>query len=584
MAATAAARPLEIELLCGKLDADYAARIQGVGNSPEARRNNFLSRAIAAFVLHEDAGVSIDEAVASSVDGGQDHGLDSIHVGADQTIWIVQSKYKDTGLGEPELADVLKFCDGIKDLLHGRWERFNEQIRAKRTAITNALNGGVCRIKAILAYSGTAVSDDRRQAFDDLERAFNSTNPGLVRCHAYGLTTLHDLHVDGVSAEPIEADIELRDFGHVGQPYRAFYGRVEAKRLAQLWIEYGDRLVGRNIRRFKGSTTVNSGLTHTLRSEAQHFFYFNNGVTFLCELVQQQHPLDATRQRGTFRVRGLSIINGAQTVGAIAREALAHYDTHPSEVTATFVSLEHAPEDFGEHVTQSRNRQNAVDLEDFAALDERQEAWRKTLGMAGVTYVVRHGDDDPLPSGACFGVREAAPFLACGVTASDWDEFVVAAKADRKRLFGRPGLVAAEDALRDAYNRLFVDSLTARRMWRQVQIGRAVHEMVRNRAEGESDPTTLPAGALPAKEILRHGAWLLLHVLTIRLSLQHGQSLVLTAEEQTAISREVDSIAQIMVEVVQAVPWGKDAQAIFEDRADCRAVKERVMARLAQRG
>jgi hypothetical protein len=582
MVAQGTERPLEIELLCTKLNADYSTRIEGVGHTAQARQSNFLSKAIAAFVLHEDAHVTIDEAVGASVDGEQDHGIDSIHVGADQTIWIVQSKYRASGIGEPELADVLKFCDGIKDLLQGRWDRFNEQIRAKRTAFTNALNSGVCRIKAILAYSGTAVSEDRRQLFDDLEQVFNATRPGLLRCSVYGLATLHALHADGLAAGPIEADIELQDFGFMATPYRAFYGRVDGALLARLWSEYGDRLIGRNIRRFKGSTTVNSGLTGTLRTEANHFFYFNNGVTFLCDSIQQQHPLDPNRQRGTFRVRGLSIINGAQTIGAIGREPLTHYHLYPAQVMATFVSLEHAPDGFGDRVTQARNRQNAVDLEDFAALDERQEAWRQTLQMAGVTYVVRHGDDDPLPSSSCFSVREAAPFLACAVTAANWSDFVVAAKADKSRLFGRPDLVAGDDPLREAYNYLFPDSLTARRMWRQVQVGRSVHQIVRNRAEAESDPTTLAPGTLPAKELLKHCAWLLLHIVSIRLRVRYGDGLALTSEEQTAISQEVDQVAQAMVEVIQAAPWDRDAQAVFEDPAECRAIKDRVMARLAQ--
>jgi len=580
--ATVLARPLELDLLCQKLDADYSPLITGTGKTPESQRSNFLSKAIAAFVLHEDAGASIDEAVAASIDGGLDHGIDSVFVAPDQTIWLVQSKYKDSGTGEPELGDVSKFRDGVTDLLQGRWERFNNALQSRQAAITNALNSGVCRIKVVLAYSGTAVSDDRRDIFADLERAFNGTNPGFLRCHAYGLATLHDLHLNGISAQPIEAEVELRDFGHTQEPYRAFYGRMEAKRLAELWAAHKDHLVDRNIRRFKGTTTVNTGLSETLQQEAQHFFYFNNGVTFLCDAIQEQHPRDPHRQTGRFRVRGLSIINGAQTVGAIARQPLAHYDANPAVVMATFVCLENAPDGFGDRVTQSRNRQNAVDLEDFAALDERQTMWQQTLQMAGMTYLVRQGEDDPPLSPTCFSARELAPFLACTVTTSEWPDYVVAAKADRKKLFGREGLVAATDPLRQSYERLFADSLTAKQMWRTAQIGRTVMEKVRARASAESDPAGLPAGTLPAREILTHGVWLVLHVIFIRLQLQNGATLSLTQDELTAISREVDLVCQRLVSTVQDVQWNKQARSVFENKTDCRTVKGRLMAALAQ--
>lgn len=575
-------RPLELDLLCQKLNADYANRITGTGNTPESRRSNYLSKAIAAFVLHEDAGANLDEAVAASIDGGQDHGIDSVFVSMDQTIWLVQSKYKESGTGQPELGDVSKFRDGVTDLLQGRWNRFNNALQNRQAAITNALNSGVCRIKVVLAYSGTAVSDDRRDIFADLERAFNGANPGFLRCHAYGLTTLHDLHLGGVSAQPIEAEVELKDFGHTQEPYRAFYGRMDGKRLAELWAAHEEHLVDRNIRRFKGTTAVNAGLTETLRQEAQHFFYFNNGVTFLCDSITEQHPRDPHRQTGTFRIRGLSIINGAQTVGAIAREPLAHYDAHPVVVMATFVCLENAPDGFGDRVTQSRNRQNAVDLEDFAALDERQAMWQQTLQMAGVTYLVKQGEDDPPLSPTCFSARELAPFLACTVTANDWQDYVTAAKADKKKLFGREGLVSATDPLRQSYERLFADSLTARQMWRIVQIGRVVVEKVRARATAEGDPAGLPAGTLPAREILTHGAWLVLHVIFIRLQLQNGPMLALTQDELTAISREVDFVCERLVSSVQGVQWNKQARSVFENKTDCRTVKGRLMAALAQ--
>lgn len=580
--ATAPIRQLELDLLSQKLDADYAALITGTGTSPESRRSNFLSKAIAAFVLHEAAGATLEEAVAASIDGGLDHGIDSVFVANDQTIWLVQSKYKESGSGEPELGDVSKFRDGVTDLIQGRWGRFNNALQNRSGAITNALNSGVCKVKVVLAYSGTAVSDDRRDIFADLERSFNGPSPGFLRCHAYGLTTLHDLHLDGISAQAIEADVELKDFGHTQAPYRAFYGRMEAKRLAELWVQYEDRLVDRNIRRFKGTTTVNAGLTETLKQEPEHFFYFNNGVTFLCEAINEQHPRDPHRESGRFHVRGLSIINGAQTVGAIAKEPIAHYDANPAMVMATFVCLDNAPDGFGDQVTQSRNRQNAVDLEDFAALDERQAMWQQTLRMAGIEYIVKHGQDDAPPSPTSFSARELAPFLACTVTTNDWQDYLVAAKSDKKRLFGREGLVPATDPLRQSYDRLFADSLTAKQMWRIAQIGRAVIGKVRDRASAEGDPQGLPPGTLPAREVLAHGAWMVLHVIFIRLQLHNGAELNLSTDELTALSREIDLVADRLVTVVQAVQWNKQARSVFENKTDCRSVKGRLMAALAQ--
>ncbi len=581
--ATIIPRPLELDLLCQKLNADYSAKITGTGTDDNARRSNFLSKAVAAFVLHEEAGASLDDAVAASIDGGNDHGIDSVFITGDQTIWLVQSKYIDSGTGEPALGDVSKFRDGVADLLQGKLDRFNSALQSRQASLASALNSEICKIEVVLAHTGGAIHDDRRHIFGDLERGFNGTNPGFVRCRAFGLTTLHDLHLSGASAAPIDAEVELKDFGYAETPYRAFYGRMNAKRLVELWNVHREQLVERNIRRFKGATRVNEGLTETLKCEGTHFFYFNNGVTFLCQSITEQHPRDANRQSGKFRVRGLSIINGAQTVGAIAQEPVTHYDDHPAEVLATFVCLENAPDDFGDRVTQSRNRQNAVDLEDFAALDDRQETWQDTLRLAGITYLVKQGEDDPQPSATCFSTRELAPFLACAATTSDWPHYVVAAKADKKKLFGREGFVSAQDPLRHAYDYLFADSLTARRMWRIAQIGRIVIETVKARSNAEADPTGQPSGTLPAKDILANAGWLILHAVFIRQrSLLDSADLNLTDVEKQLISRDVDLVAQQLVAVVQSMQWGKQARAVFENKTDCQTVKGRLMAALAQ--
>jgi len=48
------------------------------------------------------------------------------------------------------------------------------------------------------------------------------------------------------------------------------------------------------------------------------------------------------------------------------------------------------------------------------------------------TYLYKRGDDDPPRSETVFDVREAASALACTRTTSDWPDYVIAAKSDKK--------------------------------------------------------------------------------------------------------------------------------------------------------
>ena len=85
-------QPLELQLLVQSLDSEFGRLIQGEGNGDAARRSNFLSKAVAAFVLVQEAGATVQEAVAASIDGGGDHGIDSVHIGIDGTLWITDDR------------------------------------------------------------------------------------------------------------------------------------------------------------------------------------------------------------------------------------------------------------------------------------------------------------------------------------------------------------------------------------------------------------------------------------------------------------------------------------------------------------
>ncbi|MFN9030745.1 MAG: AIPR family protein [Betaproteobacteria bacterium] len=576
-----AQRPVEMDALCARLEQTYGASVTGQGANEQARLFNFRSRALLAFALECAAGAQVHECPAAIVDGGRDNGIDAIHVAPDVTLWLLQSKYIDAARGEPELGEVNKLCTGVRDLLAGRWNRFNDAVQAKRGQIETALNNPVCRVQVVLVYTGGALADDKRQLLADLEAEFNAGRPGYLRCSVHGLAALHDLHLEALARDPIREVAELRDYGFVEAPYWAVYGRIATRQLAEWSQRFGPALVERNLRRFKGSTEVNDGLAATLRAEPQHLFYFNNGVTLVCESCTQVGVSAANRATGRFELRGVSIINGAQTVGAIAREPVAHYETHPSEVLVTIISLERAPQGFGELVTQNRNRQNPVDIRDFAALDERQQHWHDTLELVGVNYICQTGQDDAPRGPAVFDVADAARALACCCTGHDWSEDVVAASADSRRLFRQFPPAGAPPGLPSPYRRTFPDTLQAKELWRVVQVARLVSEAMLARARTEADPADLPAGRLRAGDILREGRWLALHLLFLKTDLRRGDALTLTADESERVSRALDRIAAVLVATVQAQAWGKQAAAIFQNRNDCEALKAAMMRILA---
>lgn len=114
-----------------------------------------------------------------------------------------------------------------------------------------------------------------------------------------------------------ELTLEITDgFKIDGENWSAFVTAVKGPWLKDLYGTYGDDIFSGNPRNFLGAQTkklsINSGIKKTITEEADNFWPFNNGITALVN----SFSFDAENKKLT--IKGITIINGAQTTGAIA--------------------------------------------------------------------------------------------------------------------------------------------------------------------------------------------------------------------------------------------------------------------------
>ena len=567
-------RPLEVQQIQAYLKAEFAEVIEGLGHSAQDRERNFLSKALAAFFLVSQAGASKADAVAASIDGGQDHGVDSVYIGATGVIWLVQSKYIDNGLGEPPLGDASKFQNGVLDFAAGNFDRFNAALLRRRSAIEAAMNGDY-KLKFALVYTGTSLDEDRRTLFGDAMRNINSVHPDRAQFVRFGLSDFHDALMARHAERVIEVDIELHNFGLVEAPARAFYGVMRVRDLAELYQTHDHALVRANIRRYRGSSEVNSEITRTLTEAPQDFLYFNNGITLLCQRITPIGVMDMRRSRGRFRLTGVSIINGAQTAGTVAQQSLAHYDTHEAFVLVTCIQ-ETAVADFGDKVTEYRNSQNAVKIQDFIALDDNQEDWRRTLKVDGITYIYKPSASDPHAAEKVFTAQEAANCLACSLTGVANMVLLCILRSAPERLWDRRRNLAGDVVAQTAeslYGQLFPDELTARRLWRTTQIGRMVRTTI-NADLATQSPEDV-AFTQETIELVSH------LVFTQKRSLIDAVTLTLTSAERLEISGVIDEVRNELAKAYANAHWVDKVPAeVFSDPSTLQILKVDVMRAL----
>lgn len=461
--------------------------------TPEEAEQNRLTRGQAALVLSHAAHISKEEAAATVVDGFDDNGIDAIYFDESvQILYAVQSKWVSSGNKGPDLASIEKFVSGFRDLLSAKFERFNEKVNAMRNTLEKALDTPNAEFVLLIAYTGLqplSIHIDRKLN-DLLEEQNNPVD--IVSFRIYSQKELYNAMSGGLDGPPISLDVTLHDWGQIAEPYRAYYGRVSAEEIASWYHDHNSSLFARNLRKFKGDTEVNRAIKQTLTSQPEKFWYFNNGITVLCNSIGKKPIGGANRDVGHFRFEGVSVVNGAQTVGNIATSVMQGFTkAKQAYVLVRFISLENCPPDFAAEVTTATNTQNRIEPRDFASLDPTQERLKRDLKLdLGKAYIYKSGENPPTIEHGCT-IEDATIALACAYPN-------IQLAADAKSKLG----ALWEDIKKAPYTLIFNDRLTAYRLWHSVEIMRAVEAALEHEKAG---------GEAIRRRIAIHGNRFVLH-------------------------------------------------------------------------
>lgn len=428
----------------------------------------FLSRAYAAYSLQIMADAPADVAAKAITDGINDNGIDAVWF--DRTtkiLWMVQSKWKKKGCGEPESGDTLKFCAGIRKIIEDDFASFNDKIKMKQDDIEEALNDYTVKIRIILAYTGDdKLSAHNLEAINTLLDDINDDSEELISFDIFSLSKAHKALAGLTEGQPINNEIVIENYARIENPYKVVYGAVNGSLFAQLWNMHRNKLFSENIRGFLGDNSVNEDIKETILSNPEKFFYYNNGITILCDSFTKK-PL-VQQNAGTFDVKNIKIVNGAQTVGSIGKA----YSTDPESVEKIWVytkliSLENCPVEFGEAITKKTNTQNKIEKRDFVSQDPIQDRLKTELAILGVTYYTKRSVEISLDDNSC-SVEDVMVAVGCSISNVD---IAVIAKREVGLLWN--------DINQEPYSLIINNDLQAIKVWRCVQIMRRLSDYIK---------------------------------------------------------------------------------------------------------
>jgi hypothetical protein len=468
----------------------------------EQRRRCLLSRALAAAIAtsHTDCG---DARAATMVtDGSHDFGIDAVAFTAGAPrLWLIQTKWNDRAEANFGENDVLIMADGLHKIDHQEFKRFNAKFQPLASQITTIIGEAQARIVLTIGLIRQApLHDNVLLRLRELRDEFNAHGQYLDFEILY-VNQIWDIVRRSAQPEPIRLNFEVGRWYDVSTPMRAVEGVTTAATVASWYEDHGDQLFQRNIRESLGVTHVNADITRSLCEEPYEFWYRNNGVRILCDGLRLT-PKSRSSPYGaaTVDATNISIVNGAQTVAAIAA-AVKDGDDAVQEALVGVRIIESTDKATSAQITKATNTQNHIERRDFVALDDAQLAIREEFSLTlGLTYSIRRSEFEPSPESGCT-VREAALALAC-------------AHADPRlaqRVRNNEDLLW-EEGPQGAYTRIFGERPSAIQTWRSVLLLRKVRDslhamqlQVEGRAAAVAEQGSLVIAHIVFQEIGRDG-------------------------------------------------------------------------------
>ena len=151
-----------------------------------------------------------------------------------------------------------------------------------------------------------------------------------------------------------------------------------------MFTKAGNRLFAKNIRGYLASTEINDSISDTIKKEPSNFWYYNNGVTIVCD--------DARREtqggEDVVIVDGAQVINGQQTT-----RTLHENDSGDTNVLVKIIKIPKDFENNGDYnrlvnsIVRATNWQNYISPSDLVSNDYIQVFLEREMRKIGYQYI-----------------------------------------------------------------------------------------------------------------------------------------------------------------------------------------------------
>lgn len=280
-----------------------------------------LSKAFIHWYLKNHLYMEEQEIGEVIIDGPGDNGIDVIVLNeSEKKLTIMQFKFPDDIRhidSEIKQADIEKTFSGFSLLID----------KAKKRDNSNLLfNQFKEKIKDIdiydfhiyfISFNKGVDSDANRQIIQDFERTFKKNYGSDLKIDVYEKSIISNIYEKINRKNNLEVTIPYIQmppaYDIVPKNIKSFVGLVNGIRLIQAIEDNIETIFDENIRLYEGNTNVNSSIKNTASNdeESEMFYFYNNGITIICNEVSN------SPNKLSIYLKGVSIVNGCQTVTSL---------------------------------------------------------------------------------------------------------------------------------------------------------------------------------------------------------------------------------------------------------------------------
>ena len=355
---------------------------------------NALSIFALALYLRLD---DIEDFAADAItEGGEDKKADICFIDLSEKRAIIAQSYLSQTWGKSE-APANKASDlntAIAWLLSASETNIPKNLKTKAMELRKAIsNGEITRIEVLYIHNCFESENVERELKTVADAARDNANslikqneiPLVISFKELGLREIEELYRSRDSEILIEEWIEVpveedKYLVEDGQEWNAILATVPGEWIKGLHRIHRDRLFSANFRDYMGiaprKANINFGIKQTAENEPVNFWVYNNGITALTHEIELKESV---------RIRGISIINGAQTSGALGEAT-----DQPGNSTKVLIRIVQCDsKELIDKIIRYNNTQNEIKPADRRSNDKMQRRLKADFAVYKINYVPR---------------------------------------------------------------------------------------------------------------------------------------------------------------------------------------------------